>query len=823
VTANAALTVLNPIDLTGSNRFFQVNGTNASIAPVIAGVIRGSGVAGQSALTKQGVGMLVLAATNTYDGPTYLNAGTLSVGYLADGGLGSGIGASPANLTNLVFTGGRLLYTGIDATSDRGFQIGANGGWINVAGNTLTLGGTFSNSAANAFTKIGNGTLRLTGDGRLVNGVNAYGGSLVFTGTNTFGAMNVETNANLTFGENSFARAGVLTVKTGSVLLTNGTVFVGNSAANIGNAAGDFGTMTVAGTAVWSSTNMPVNVAGPVMSVGNAGKGVLIVQDNAILTNRLYVGNSATGAGAVYQRGGTVEQWGGQASDGRIGMGGYGYYGLEAGSLTFGGFSQLGHGLAAIGVLDNLGGSFLQTNKLNGQLGISRGGIGVFNQVGGSFRSSVGVNLGEGSENGLANGIAVFNMLGGDATIVGNMNMALRTNMTAILNINGGTLTLSQISRGNVAGSLSLVNFDGGTLQARQNGHLVNIGVNAPTAAYIHDGGATIDSQAFIVTNMQALLAAPGQGVNGIAMTPMGGFIGSPYVEITGGGGTGATAMALFDSHSGSVTGIVVTSPGYDYATVPAVTLRGGGSTNVLLGAATIAANTSGGLTKIGNGTLMLGASNTYTGTTRVMAGVLGLTGAGSVQQSATLQIDAGAKMVVTGLTATMHLVTGQTLQGNGTFEGGLITDSGSAVRPGSSADTLTMLGNLTADAGTTFTFELNGLTAGTQYDQILFGGSGAYSLTLNDANLDVQLNFVPGVGDSFQIFSGFGTLAGTTGEFSGRPDGSTFTVNSTEFQIDYQANDITLTVVPEPASFGLLSLLGMAGWLLRRRLRGQE
>ncbi len=779
-TANAALTLLNPIDLTGSNRLFQVNSTNASLAPVIAGVIRGSGMAGQSALTKQGVGMLVLAATNTYDGPTFLNAGTLSVGHLADGGLGSGIGASPASLTNLVFSGGRLQYTGPDVVIDRGFQIaGTGGGWIDVPSNTLTMSGAYTNTAAGAFTKIGNGTLLLSGPGRLVNGVN---------------------------------------VNAGTLILSNNMLFVGATGASIGQNNGDYGRMILTGTAVWSSTNMPDNVAGPVLNVGNAGKGVLIVEGNAILTNRLYVGNTATGAGAIYQRGGTVLNWDGRASDGRIGMTGYGYYELAAGTLTNLGYTQLGRDLTGIGVQAQYGGTFLQGNVFQGSLQISRGGVGIYHMAGGTFASVATIDLGNASDNGTANGMAIFDMMGGTATIAGNVNMADRANMHSVLNLNGGVLTANQVSKANRAGSLAVVNFDGGTLQARQGGNLFNIGVNAPTAAYVYDGGATIDVQGFSVTNTQALLEAPGSGVTGIALAPLAGYIGSPYVHIAGGGGTGATAFAEFDSFSGMVTGIVVTSQGYGYSTAPAVTLMGGGSTNVLLGPATIGANTSGGLTKTGNGVLMMSASNTYTGTTRVMAGVLGLTGAGSVQQSTTLQIDAGAKMVVTGLTATMHLVSGQTLQGNGTFEGGLITDNGSAIRPGSSAGTLTMLGNLTADAGATFTFELNGLAAGTQYDQLLFGGSGAYTLTLNDASLAVQLNFVPGVGDSFQIVSGFGTLAGTTGEFSGRPDGSTFTVNSTEFQIDYNANDITLTVVPEPASLGLVSLLGLAAWLLRRR-----
>jgi len=47
---------------------------------------------------------------------------------------------------------------------------------------------------------------------------------------------------------------------------------------------------------------------------------------------------------------------------------------------------------------------------------------------------------------------------------------------------------------------------------------------------------------------------------------------------------------------------------------------------------------------------------------------------------------------------------------------------------------------------------------------------------------------------------------------------GSTFTVGSTLFQIDYNASDITLTVVPEPGSISLMGLALVLGWLRRRR-----
>ncbi len=220
------------------------------------------------------------------------------------------------------------------------------------------------------------------------------------------------------------------------------------------------------------------------------------------------------------------------------------------------------------------------------------------------------------------------------------------------------------------------------------------------------------------------------------------------------------------------------------------------------------------GVIKEGAGRLVLREPALYVGMTRVKAGTLELENLGALS-SATIQIDAGAQIVATNTLFTVEFGTGQTLKGNGAFVGGLIMDSGSTLSPGLSPGTLTMVGDLTLESASTLEVELNGLTAGSQYDQLLFSG-GSWSLTLNNPVLNVVLGFTPAYGDTFQIVSGFSTVSGT---FNGLPNGSTFTVGSTLFQIDYNSSDITLTVVPEP---GTLSLFGVltAAVLLRRRLR---
>jgi len=214
-------------------------------------------------------------------------------------------------------------------------------------------------------------------------------------------------------------------------------------------------------------------------------------------------------------------------------------------------------------------------------------------------------------------------------------------------------------------------------------------------------------------------------------------------------------------------------------------------------GTVTAALAGAGNLVKAGAGVLSLDGATSYTGPTSVSNGTLRVNGAYT-----------GGGLI------TVH--NGGTLQGNGSVAG-ITVESGGTLAPGSSPGTLTAGNAVTLELGSTLAVEINGTTAGTDYDQLAMGGFG---LTLNNPGLTVALGFTPGLGDSFAIVSGLsGFDPGTSGTFSGKPDGSAFTVGATTFQIDYDATEITLTVVPEPSTLGLFGLLTVAG-LLRRRLR---
>jgi autotransporter-associated beta strand protein len=188
------------------------------------------------------------------------------------------------------------------------------------------------------------------------------------------------------------------------------------------------------------------------------------------------------------------------------------------------------------------------------------------------------------------------------------------------------------------------------------------------------------------------------------------------------------------------------------------------------------------------------------------------VTGAGTLTKSGTSTLTIagnssgfGGTVVSVGsllVTGSLGLVTlqGGRLVGDGTVGG--ITATGGTINPGidvglgSSRGILTSTGTVTLNSATTFTIEVEGTTAGTDYDQLVVSGA---NINLNNAALDLGNtgatgHFIPAVGDQFTIISqtGAGSLSGQF--FGPGAQGTSLNSHGQLFTIAYTASSVILT-----------------------------
>jgi gliding motility-associated-like protein len=186
-----------------------------------------------------------------------------------------------------------------------------------------------------------------------------------------------------------------------------------------------------------------------------------------------------------------------------------------------------------------------------------------------------------------------------------------------------------------------------------------------------------------------------------------------------------------------------------------------------------------GSLIKSGTGTLTLSGENGYLGLTTVSAGRLLVNGA--LAGTSSVNVDAGATLGGTG-----RIFSGSTNT--------LTVQSGGTLAPGNSAGILTVNGNLQMKSGSTLAIEINGTTAGTDYDQVVVDGV----VDISGATLAVTHGYVAGLGDRYTVLNNSGTDV-ILNTFSGLAEGGTVTAggNGTVLTASYiggTGNDFTLT-----------------------------
>jgi len=190
-----------------------------------------------------------------------------------------------------------------------------------------------------------------------------------------------------------------------------------------------------------------------------------------------------------------------------------------------------------------------------------------------------------------------------------------------------------------------------------------------------------------------------------------------------------------------------------------------------------------GALTKTGAGTMLLTASNGYTGNTTISAGTLALSGAGSISNSPVIAIGGGATFDVSALSPSFVLMPNQTLSnststavinGNADVSGG--TDW---LTYGTGTPSLTITnGTLTLAAGTVFKVNNTGAPLLSSTNKIIARAAGGSVAGTVPAAVTVTGNgLAPGATASLQINGGELYLA-VVGGSPGRPRITNFSIN---------------------------------------------
>jgi fibronectin-binding autotransporter adhesin len=771
----------------------------------------GAAITGSGALTKSGSGKLTLANDNTFTGGTAVGTGTLQignggatgslVGNIANNsavvfnrsvpstfaGVLSGIGtltqAGAGKLTlaaNNTFTGGTWVNPGTTVQIGAGLNAGSAGvGPIQVqTGGSLVFFRNDGPAFANPIS--GGGAITFKGPGSTSAGSSQ--GSFTLTGSNTFSGTVTLDQARLSPG-NAYALGSVSSyvVPVNSTVWPNiaGAVFTPSltlSGAGWPEAGGYLGALRL---------SAGVNWAGPITLSGNTRISSMTDANDNRITGRISGGSFEADFGAP--------------------GGGTGVLTLAPGSPNTFGALRVSPGILIAG----------NANALPASLPLTMNG-GTLRLNGNHLTATSFMSLAGGIiQNGSTNVPCTITLNVNDQVTYGGTFVDFGPLPLAVVKNGSGTLTLTAIST-----ALGGVTVNGGVLALNNGG--ANGTVKGTLTA---NPGATIlslnnDSLGYnggnnqvtnLVLNGASLIHTPNNNLtlwNNAVVTLVGGYLaatntsGAARLDF----GAGASLTTLASPASSVIYGVgAASAPGsgtgiYLRQADTVFTVADGAAANDLVINAPINQAAAGyGITKRGAGRLALNGPVGFTGALTVDAGSVvlsansslsGVTGAITLGSGASLDASAVSGLALNG---------SQVLQGSGTLVGNVTDNFGSIIRPGSSAGTLTINGNLALGGYGTLEFELaNVTTVGSGVNDLLQVNG---DLSLNDFAPTVVnftfLNGAPAAGN-YTLIKYTGTLSGSVPAGITNALGyiATFTHNAgaKAIQVSFTAPAATLT-----------------------------
>ena len=527
-----------------------------------------------SSLEKLGAGTLTLSGTNTYDAGTTVTAGSLRIG---DGG-------TSGSLAGDIVNAGAVLF---DRSDDSTFA-GAMSG-------TGTL------------TKLGDGTLTLSGANTFTGGATIQSGTLSIGDGGTTGAIaaDIVNDGVLAFNRSDASGYAGAVSGSGSLLkLGAGTFTLSGSSSYSGGTTVNDGTLAAAAGGV-------INHAAADLIVGaDGGTATVNVAGGDITSDRGYLGVDGTGSATVSA--GTWTTSGALFAGFGLNAPANGTLNISSGTLQTGGaylgLFATGTGSATVsgGTWTNLGDLIVGSDGGTGSLAVSDGTASTANALIGTSASSTGtVTITGGTWTssgdvtvGSADGTGTLTISGSGTALVGGT--LSRGDSSTIDLASGGTL---QIGLGSASGILAgdLVN----------NGTLIFNRSDDSSATGSISGAGTVTK-----------LGAGTLSLEGTNSYTGGTTIAAGAISLGSAGALDTTGTISFTGGALQFTAANTTdySPHFSTAANQAYALDTNGQDVTLANGLTSSGGT---LTKSGLGTLTLTGANTFTGLTTVATGTL--------------------------------------------------------------------------------------------------------------------------------------------------------------------------------------------------------
>jgi autotransporter-associated beta strand protein len=777
----------------------------------------GSQILGSAGLTKAGDGTLTLTAVNFYTGTTTINAGTLSTTNFATLGTGGiSIGASGTYAINT--TGSNPTFANavsgagaFNATGSGFSQSFWTGDWSGFSGSLTTSSTEFwVRSAANT----GSTAMKLNVSS---GAFGLYTGETGITRTYHLGELAGAASSNIYGGDTNTGNA--ITLSVGA--LNTSSTFAGVMRNNWGN---NNNTSTLGLTKVGTGTLT--------LSGANTFTGNVLISEGELQTsatnNIRSLGSDTAGRTITVSSGATLkflgsDTLGNAASTPNPSL-------LISGTVTnvAGKLNTLGDVTLSGGLLTNLGGiqNNYQAYSLAGSVTVIGSAASSITTTGTTF---TGVHLGTNTNFNVGD---VTSSAATDLTISApliNRNGEFGNGAGGLTKSGSGTLTLSAANTftGNVL-------ISEGELQTSATNNIRSLGSDTAGRTITVSSGATLKFLGSDTLGDALSTPNPSLLISGTVTNVAGKLNTLGNVTLSGGlltnlGGINNNYQAYSLAGSVTVNGSAASSITTTGTTFTGVHL--GTNTDFNVGDVTSSAatdltisaplinrngefgNGAGGLTKSGAGTMVLSATNTYTGATTISAGTLLVSG--SIGASEVTVSNAGT-VLATDAAASF----GSTVAVN---NGAILAAGGAAA-----AGTATVTGATTFNNGSIFSWDIN--ADGTSYDKLVSGGGLAGEVTPGDAVFRIVVadnTFTDGFWNSgtktwtnifttdgsaaISNWADFFTLSVVQSDLTTAatlPSGYSFTVSG---------NTLTYSAIPEPTS-ALAGLLLGVGLLRRRR-----